>query len=117
MIRAFLPKAVLLLALSLVLAVSSLQAAEPGPLTRAVSHVSPSSALWEALVQAWTNLTRAWAANGCGLDPDGRCLPPESTAGGTDNGCDIDPNGRCLPSATAAADNGCGLDPNGRCGS
>ncbi len=114
MVRAFLPKAVLLLVLCLVLAVPSLQAAEPGLHT---PHVSPGSALWEVFARAWTHLNRAWASNGCGIDPSGRCLPPESTSAGTDNGCDIDPNGRCLPRATAVADNGCILDPSGRCGS
>lgn len=112
MIRAFLPKVALLLVLCLALAVSPLQAAEPGLYTR---HVSPGSALWEFLARAWTHLTSVWAANGCLIDPSGRCQP--SSTAEADNGCGLDPSGRCLSSATAEADNGCILDPSGRCGS
>ena len=90
MIRFFLPKAVLLLVLCLVLAVPPLQAAVPGLHTR---HIPPGSALWEVFAQAWSHLTRIWAANGCWIDPDGRCLA--SAKAEADNGCWIDPSGRC----------------------
>lgn len=110
--RASLLKAVLLLVLCMVLAVPPLQAADPGLHTR---HDSPGSALWEFLARMWTHLTRVWAANGCLIDPDGRCLP--NTTAVTNNGCWIDPDGRCLSSATAEADNGCWIDPSGRCNS
>jgi|SRR5882724_1338722 len=64
-------------------------------------------------------LTHLWAANGCVIIPDGRCLSevPQRTGGTTgathQNGCIIDPNGRCLQGPTT--DNGCIIDPSGRC--
>jgi hypothetical protein len=100
--------AVLLLVLLLLPA--ALQAAE----TR--QDAAPGS-VWGLLLQAWSFFTGAWSDNGCGLDPDGRCLAGQGTAT-ADNGCGLDPNGRCLAGqgATATADNGCGADPDGRCG-
>ena len=117
MVRAFLPKAVLLLVLILLLGVPATQAAEPGS-RHSPAHNGSGSAAWDVFTQVWTYLTRAWAANGCIIDPDGRCLPTSSATAEADNGCGIDPDGRCLPlaSATAEADNGCRLDPSGRCG-
>jgi hypothetical protein len=48
------------------------------------------------LARSWSFLQSLWAAEGCDIDPDGRCLkratPPRPN---TDSGCDIDPNGRC----------------------
>ncbi|MEA2604195.1 MAG: hypothetical protein QOF89_5187 [Acidobacteriota bacterium] len=75
------------------------------------------------LASLWSWLARAWAKNGCLIDPHGRCLPGTGAApappASTDNGCGLDPGGRCQPAASPlpAADNGCGLDPWGRCGS
>lgn len=115
MVRALLSKAVFLLVLCLALAAPSLQAAEPGMHISPVRHGTPGSALWDVLTQAWTYLTRAWAANGCLIEPSGRCLP--NAAAEADNGCGLDPDGRCLSSATTEADNGCRLDPDGRCNS
>jgi len=102
MVRSFLPKAALLLVLILLLATPAAQAVEPGMALQAVFS------------QTWDFLTRVWAHNGCGLDPDGRC---QSVTATSDNGCGIDPNGRCLPerNVTAEADNGCRIDPNGGC--
>lgn len=60
----------------------------------------------------WSFVLRLWGKNGCGIDPDGRCLP--SVAPPAENGCGLDPSGQCTPSASAPK-NGCGLDPNGRC--
>ena len=90
MVRHFLPKAALLLVLILLLATPVAQAAERG------THASPAAGIPGLIVQAWDLLTRIWNENGCGLDPDGRCVPE--------------------PIATPEADNGCGLDPNGGCG-
>jgi hypothetical protein len=78
--------AVLFLVLLLLPAV--LQAAE----TR---HDPASGRAWDLLVQAWSLLTAVWSDNGCGLDPDGRCLPGQGTAATADNGCGADPSGRC----------------------
>jgi hypothetical protein len=48
----------------------------------------------------WRRVTGAWAKEGCGLEPWGRC--GTSTPGGTPNqdtdaGCGIEPWGRCSP--------------------
>lgn len=105
MVRAFLPKAALLLVLILLLATPAAQAAEPGMRT----------ALPAVFSQAWDFLTRIWAHNGCGIDPNGGC---QSVTVKSDNGCGLDPDGRCRPgqTITANSDNGCGLDPSGGCG-
>ena len=44
---------------------------------------------------------------GCGVDPDGRCLPKPKT----DAGCGFDPYGLCSPKMHT--DEGCGFDPYG----
>jgi hypothetical protein len=109
--RAFFPKAALLLVFILLLATPMAQAAGRG------AHSRPVSLLQGLFDQAWEFLTRIWADNGCGLDPDGRCIPAPKATAEADNGCGIDPNGGCIPAqnATAEADNGCGLDPSGGC--
>ena len=90
MVRAFPRKTALLLVLILLLATPVAQA-EPG------AQKSPGvGTLPGLLAQAWEFLTGVWENNGCGIDPDGRCVPE--------------------PHAKAEADNGCGLDPNGGCG-
>jgi hypothetical protein len=89
MVRSYLPKAALLLVLILLLATPVAQAAERG------THQSPAPGMADVFARAWDFLTRVWANNGCGLDPDGRCVPE--------------------PNATPEADNGCGLDPSGGC--
>ena len=97
--RRSLPTAVLVLLLTL--AATAAQASE----TRVPSFAS----------RLWSLLNFAWSGNGCGLDPDGRCLP-EEPADAPDNGCRADPDGRCLPEQDSlTSDNGCGLDPNGAC--
>ena len=92
--RTFLPRAVLLLVLMLLLA-PSMQAAEPRMDTSPNRSLSLSPAVWDVVSQVWDLLTRIWADNGCGLDPSGRCLPGQSTTAEADNGCSADPSGRC----------------------
>jgi hypothetical protein len=93
--RTFLSRAVLLLVLILLLGVSSAQAAEPRPSTSPAHGVSSGLAAWGFVAQAWDFLTGIWANNGCGLEPDGRCLPDQGTAAEADNGCGLEPSGRC----------------------
>jgi len=93
MSRAFLPKAVLLLVLILLLVAPSTQAAEGG--TNPVRDVPSRLAPWDVVTQVWELLTRAWAGNGCLIEPDGRCVPYQSPPPEPDNGCLIEPNGRC----------------------
>jgi hypothetical protein len=82
---------VLLLVLSLLLAVSTLQAAAP---RTGDEPVRTAPAAWDLLAQVWDFLTGVWSANGCEFDPDGRCRPAPPTVQ-TDNGCEFDPSGRC----------------------
>ena len=60
----------------------------------------------------WSLLTRAWAKEGCHIDPYGRCLDASKV---TKNGCSVDPNGRCEPDSQIMPKNGCSIDPYGRC--
>jgi hypothetical protein len=90
MVRAFLPKAALLLVLILLLATPVAQAADPG------AHKSPAVGILPGLLgQAWELLTGVWENNGCGIDPDGRCVPEQNAKAEADNGCGIDPSGGC----------------------
>ena len=86
-------RAALLLVLVLVVA-PALQAApnraEAGP----VPSASAAPTAWDLFTQVWDFLTGVWSANGCGLDPDGRCQP-KPTMIDSDNGCGLDPDGRC----------------------
>ena len=63
--------------------------------------------LWDFVSALWAIPAQA----GCGMDPDGRCLP--ATQPKLDEGCGMDPSGRCLP--RPQLDGGCGLDPDGKC--
>jgi len=51
------------------------------------------------LHQLWNTLRSFWSETGCGIDPDGRCVPKPGPqpppALQTDTGCGIDPSGRC----------------------
>jgi len=51
------------------------------------------------VAQAWSVLTALWAADGCSVDPSGRCagptVSPAPPTDGLDGGCSVDPNGRC----------------------
>lgn len=88
MVRAFLPKAALLV-LILLLATPVVQAAEPG------ARKGPASGVVNLFAQAWDLLSRVWANNGCRLDPDGRCIPEQKATAEADNGCRLDPSGGC----------------------
>jgi hypothetical protein len=58
----------------------------------------------------WALFSPLWGTKeGCGMDPDGRCLPAPKA------GCGMDPNGQCLPAPQPTSDIGCGLDPSGQC--
>ena len=46
------------------------------------------------LDRLWSFLTGVWSAEGCQIDPNGRCVTTLSPQ--TDTGCQIDPNGRCV---------------------
>jgi hypothetical protein len=75
---------------------------------------------FDVLNQLWESLRSLWSEEGCGIDPNGRCVQPPATIN-TDTGCNIDPNGRCMPGlipqppATIKTDEGCHIDPSGRC--
>lgn len=88
MVRAFLPRAVLLLVLTLIVA-APIQAAGPA------GNPPAESAAKSILTQVWDFLTGVWARSGCDIDPNGRCVPPPSPTIEIDSGCDIDPSGRC----------------------
>lgn len=66
----------------------------------------------------WTLLSTFWGTSlsstkeGCGADPDGRCLPASLP---TKAGCELDPDGRCKTAPQLQLDAGCEMDPNGRC--
>ena len=99
---------IVLLLLSLSFVASSGFAAEPRSAAR---PTPPRSGLWDTLALSLRGLlTNLWSADGCFLDPLGRCaLKPT-----TDNGCRIDPLGRCIQ-AQPTTDSGCGIDPLGLC--
>jgi hypothetical protein len=87
------------LLLTLTLLTTSGAWAASGPAGRKNEHpavVKPASA--SLLGRAWNLLTALWDKEGCGIDPDGRCIAP-------------------APVVPAQADTGCGIDPNGRCNS
>src|SRR5436305_13223350 len=102
---------VLLLGLSL-LATSGF-AAEP---RSAALEVPQRSAWLDTLVQSFQGfLKNIWSADGCFLDPLGRCAPKPTI----DDGCRLDPLGHCIQSAQPTAQptthDGCFIDPLGRC--
>ncbi|MEA2694007.1 MAG: hypothetical protein QOJ16_3394 [Acidobacteriota bacterium] len=95
-------------ALTLALA-APLSAAAPHASSRAPKGAQPAAAP-ASLLSTWTDwLLHLWAAEGCIIDPDGRCR----TAPRADAGCIIDPDGRCR--TAPRTDAGCILDPGGRC--
>ena len=64
----------------------------------------------------WNLVSSLWgqpAQEGCGADPDGRCLPQIQPT--VDGGCGLDPSGRCQPQPQPTLDGGCGADPDGQC--
>ncbi|HEX4963168.1 MAG TPA: hypothetical protein VF173_20220 [Thermoanaerobaculia bacterium] len=91
-------RATLVLAAALlVLALPAARAAERPAPPRAVAGPGLAATLWNAL-------TRLWAQEGSGLDPDGSTKT-------VDEGGGLDPSGR---TQAATGDAGSGLDPSGR---
>ena len=104
-----LPRKILLLLLCAGLVAPWAAAAAP----RQEAPKASSPAPLDLLSRTWGLLKSLWSAEGCGIDPDGRCRQaPQPT---TDTGCGIDPSGRCLQAPQPKADTGCGIDPDGRC--
>lgn len=98
-------------AIVLLLSASSVQAAD----LPTESRSALKSLHTRVVASIWNLLTAVWGANGCSLDPNGRCLGDEPTTS-PDNGCGMDPDGRCLSSnAVPSNDNGCRADLNGLC--
>jgi hypothetical protein len=97
----------IVLLLSLTLLATSGFAAEP----RSTARPTPPQSVWvDTLVQSFRGFLRSfWSANGCFLDPLGRCVVKQTV----DDGCGLDPLGRCANQPTT--DDGCGIDPLGRC--
>ena len=98
---------VLLLSLSLISAAGF--AAEPRSSTRPL----PAPSAWAGtLAQSFLGfLKNLWSADGCAIDPLGRC----TTKPTTDSSCRIDPLGRCIQATQSDTDNGCRIDPLGLC--
>jgi len=72
-------------------------------LASSLGFFSPS----DLLDTFWPRLDIFWhAKEGCGADPNGRCVPAPQPQ--QKEGCGMDPSGRCVPKA------GCGADPNGQ---
>jgi hypothetical protein len=80
-------------------------------LTVAASLLTPGASpfLLDRLLHLLSTISGATVTSdeGCGFDPDGRCLPKPKT----DAGCGIDPYGICL--SKPQTDAGCGMDPDG----
>jgi hypothetical protein len=64
-----------------------------------------AAALMASLMNPWIRI----------LDPLWSFLGSLGNAPATKEGCGMDPNGRCLPAALPSSDAGCGMDPDGRC--
>jgi hypothetical protein len=119
MTRSVFPRFLLAASLALLLSMPSLAA---GPQTPPRGHHARiSNPVTEALRQLWNYVAGALTKEGCGIDPNGRCVTSTSGISAPDGseeaGCGIDPSGRCLQGglAPASLDAGCGLDPSGRC--
>jgi hypothetical protein len=82
------------------------------------------------IANLWESLVHIWSAEGCMIDPYGRCAPNPAGSGALvqpphlAEGCTGDPYGRCTPSPAGSgvtaqpqptADAGCGADPYGSC--
>ena len=98
----------IVLLLSLTFLATSGFAAEP----HSAARPAPPRSTWvDTLAQSFGGFLKSlWSADGCGLDPLGRC----STQPKTDDGCRLDPLGRCNQTQPTT-DSGCFLDPLGRC--
>src|SRR5262245_34790103 len=98
----------IILLLSLAFVATSGFATEPRSV---VQPASPRSTWMDTLAQSLGGFLKSlWSADGCGIDPLGRCASQPTT----DNGCFLDPLGRCIQ-AQPTTDSGCFIDPLGRC--
>jgi len=88
------PAKTVLLILILLMAVPSIQAAEPREEVNPGRSSPTAQASWGFLVELWGVFTNAWSENGCILDPNGGCSPRQATTD-SDNGCGLDPSGGC----------------------
>ena len=60
-------------------------------------RVRVSNPVTQAFLQLWSYVAGALTKEGCGIDPDGLCLPGGLAPASLDAGCGLDPSGRCLP--------------------
>ncbi|HEV7518295.1 MAG TPA: hypothetical protein VGR07_18515 [Thermoanaerobaculia bacterium] len=86
-----LPRKTLLLLLCAVLMTPWAAAAAP----RSEAPKAAIPAPLDLLSRTWGLLKSLWSAEGCGIDPDGRCVTRTAPQPRTDTGCGIDPDGRC----------------------
>ncbi len=107
-----LSKVVLAAALAAVLVVPAVSAAPRR--APAASHAGISFSFTDAILRFLGSVT-GLLKEGASIDPSGRSGSQTSAAPYV--GCGVDPNGRCVPPVRVLAtqDEGCGLDPNGRC--
>lgn len=100
------------LVLTAVLAAPVAGFATPKPQSLRAAAAAVEAAPLKLLRLAWSLLQGVWSEpepSGVGLSS-----PAPKKA---DEGCGIDPNGRCLSSPVPTADEGCGIDPSGHCNS
>jgi hypothetical protein len=111
-------------ALVLLLATSPTVPAAFAAPSRTTAHaVSERTAERAAFSNLRSWLVRLWSAEGCAIDPWGRCSQGSDTTTPrvlkASEGCAIDPLGRCSQGGSAAApqalpvDEGCRMDPLG----
>jgi len=96
----------------LLLSLSSMATSGFAAVPRSAGRPVPPRSTWVGtLTQSFGGFLKSlWSADGCFIDPLGRCRN-QPTA---DDGCRIDPLGRCIQ-AQPTTDNGCGIDPLGGC--
>jgi hypothetical protein len=92
-----------------VLAGNAAQAASRHQPARSVPQLGMFSAVWNWLAHLLPNAPFSQTKEGCGMDPNGRCIPVPPSA--VEAGCGMDPNG--VPRACGLSDAGGMMDPNG----
>jgi len=91
-------RSVLILVLFTLLAAPWDSGAATGP--EPVSATAPAERPAEFLGRLWSRLVDLWGAEGCHIDPYGRCSAGPGTQAAQvsrDKGCIIDPYGACRP--------------------